>query len=984
MFDAGALIFTIKAAGAQVFQQDMRQADQAFEKTGRSAATSAKQVDQQGTATDATAKKSRAAKQPLDEQARATEHAGEEARKAKAKQEEQAAASEKQAHAARALSVALLAAGVAVTALVGLSVAKFASFDQAMSQTAAATMATAADQERLGAAALQAGADTAYSANEAAAAQEELAKAGLSVDNIIGGSLNASLALAAAGQLEVARSATIMATTLKQFKLPASDAAHVSDLLAAGAGKAQGSVDDLALALQYVGPVAAGLDLSLEETAGTLALFAEQGQLGERAGTGLRGVLMALTAPSQIAAKTMKEYGVEIFDGQGKMKSLALVSEELKGAFGKLSEEERSAALGRIFGNEQITAARVLYEGGAAAVEKWTEAVDDSGFAAEQAAMRQDNLAGDIEKLGGSLDTALIKTGSGANDVLRDMVQLVTGLIDWYGELDPAVQGVALTLGIATGAMLLFSGGALGAIGKFAELKKNLDGTNLTMGKTALIAGGVGLALTGILTVVALVATAHAEARAKAQSYADTLEEGTNKITKATRELAKENLAAKQEAWFFESDSAYDAAERLGLSLDTVTDAAMGNSDALKVLRSQLAELSGGTAQEFKDRVNEMGLSMSEFAALSQTVEQAVAGEAGSLEEATRVAEQKNRVTEEGVPITESAAGAYLEAAGGAEELKSQLEELVSLIMEANGIGQDAISANIDYANAMADVDEVIRKATEGLDENQDGIADYILTLDQSTQAGRDNLGMLNDMAAKSQEAADKQFALDGNTANYRATLEAGRQGIYDRATALGLNAEQAGALADQIYRIPSDTEWKVIAETATASAKIDTFVRTYDGKTITMQLNTNHVVVGDRVYGGLRNEADGGHVRFFANGGGTTENHIAQFARAGTYRVWAEDETKGEWYLPDAPEKRPRSVAIAQQMLDGWGFDMVPRAGVQSFANGGGNGADKTSGAAAWLFRDLIVQTPPNEDPIIISRGIVRTFAERIAGTRR
>ncbi|MBR7560277.1 phage tail tape measure protein, partial [Mycobacterium tuberculosis] len=80
-----------------------------------------------------------------------------------------------------------------------------------------------------GEAALDAGADTAYSASEAAAAQEELAKAGQSVSQIIGGSLNGALALAAAGQLQVARSAEIMATTLTQFRIPAEQAAHVSD-----------------------------------------------------------------------------------------------------------------------------------------------------------------------------------------------------------------------------------------------------------------------------------------------------------------------------------------------------------------------------------------------------------------------------------------------------------------------------------------------------------------------------------------------------------------------------------------------------------------------------------------------------------------------------------------------------------------------------------------------------------------------------------
>lgn len=972
MFDAGALIFTIKAAGAQVFQQDMRQADQAFEKTGRSAAASAKQVDQQGTATDATAKKSRAAKQPLDEQARATEHAGEEARKAKAKQEEQAAASEKQAHAARALSVALLAAGVAVTALVGLSVAKFASFDQAMSQTAAATMATTAEQERLGAAALQAGSDTAYSANEAAAAEEELAKAGLSVDQIIGGSLNASLALAAAGQLEVARSATIMATTLKQFKLPASDAAHVSDLLAAGAGKAQGSVEDLANALKFVGPVAAGLGLSLEETTGILALFAEQGIIGEQAGTSLRGVLSSLTSPSALAAKELKKYNVEIFDANGKMKTGAAVAQELHSAFNGLTDAERSQAMGRIFGNEQITAATILMRGGAEAVDEWTASVNDSAYAAEQAAMRQDNLAGDIEKLGGSLDTALIKTGSGANDVLRDMVQIITGLIDGYSELDPGVQGIALTLGVATGAILLFSGGALGAIGRFAELKKNLEAANLTMGKTTLIAGGVGLALTGVLVVVSLVAQAQAEARAKAEAYADTLEAGTNRITKATREVTAANLAAAKQGWFFEEESAFDTAEKLGQSLDLVTDAAMGSVPALKELQAALPR--EGTSAILK----ELNLEYDEYITLVNKLEAAVAGEAGSIEKSIHINEQKNEVTEEGVSVTESAAEAYLGAAEGAGELNSQLDELISHIMEANGIGQDAISANIDYANAMADVDEAIRKATEGLDENQDGVADYILTLDQSTQAGRDNLGMLNDMAAKSQEAADKQFALDGNTDAYRATLEGGRQALLDRIHDLGIQGEEAEALADQIYRIPPESEWKLIAETAEASRRLDTVFTTWNGRTITFNAALNERIAGVTSAGGIT-FADGGIVEYFA-GGGVREHHVAQIAQAGAWRVWAEPETGGEAYIPLAPSKRGQSVPVLAEAADRLGFDIIPK-GALSFADGGITPAG-TAGVAG-MQNTWYVTTPPNEDPIILSRGIVRTFAERIAGIR-
>ncbi|WP_232711285.1 phage tail tape measure protein, partial [Microbacterium sp. BR1] len=361
-----------------------------------------------------------------------------------------------------------------------MSVAKYAEFDVAMSNVRAATMATAEEQRALGAAALESGADTAYSASEAAGAQEELAKAGLSVADIVGGSLNGALALAAAGQLEVARSAEIMATTLKVYRLPAEQAAHVSDLLAAAAGKAQGSVDDVSLALDYAGIGLAQFNVPLEESVGALALFAANGILGEKAGTGLRGALAALTGPSALGAKTMKEYGVEVFDAQGNFVGLAGVAGQLRTAFADLTEEERAAALNRIFGNESMNVANVLYKEGAAGVQEWTEKVDDSGFAAEQAAIKQDNLAGDVEKLGGAFDTAFIKTGAGANEVLRTMVQAATELVDIYGELPEPVQATALVLGVATAAALIFSAGAVGLRVKIIELKAQMDLANIS------------------------------------------------------------------------------------------------------------------------------------------------------------------------------------------------------------------------------------------------------------------------------------------------------------------------------------------------------------------------------------------------------------------------------------------------------------------------------------------------------------------------
>jgi len=58
--------------------------------------------------------------------------------------------------------------------------------------------------------------------------------------------------------------------------------------------------------------------------------------------------------------------------------------------------------------------------------------------------------------------------------------------------------------------------------------------------------------------------------------------------------------------------------------------------------------------------------------------------------------------------------------------------------------------------------------------------------------------------------------------------------------------------------------------------------------------------------------QADGGILKFAA--GGMTENRIAQIAPAGSMRLWAEPETGGESYIPLAPSKRKRSMAIWQK----------------------------------------------------------------------
>lgn len=310
-------------------------------------------------------------------------------------------------------------------------------FDQSMSQVQAATHETAEGMDLLRQAALDAGADTAFSATEAAGGIENLAKAGLSTADILDGGLAGALDLAAAGELGVADAAEAAAGAMAQFKLEGDQATHVADLLAAGAGKAQGEVSDMVMALKQAGTVSAQTGLSLEETVGSLSALAEQSLLGSDAGTSFKTMLAALTPNSDKARKAMEQYNIQAFDAQGNFVGMTELAAQLQAGLGDLTDEQRAMALETIFGSDAVRAASIIYDNGADGISNWIAQVDDAGFAAETAAIKMDNLKGDLDTLRGAFETAFI-SGDNNQDALRGITQLATDTINLATEAENA------------------------------------------------------------------------------------------------------------------------------------------------------------------------------------------------------------------------------------------------------------------------------------------------------------------------------------------------------------------------------------------------------------------------------------------------------------------------------------------------------------------------------------------------------------------
>lgn len=409
----------------------------------------------------------------------------------------------------QSIGTAAAATGAGLVALSGAAVTTAANFEQAMSSVRAATHAPQAEFDRLREAAIKAGADTAFSASEAALGIEEMAKAGVATADVLSGGLSGALDLAAAGTIGVGDAAELAATAMTQFKLSGDQIPHVADLLAAAAGKAQGGVHDMGMALKQSGLIASQSGLSIEETTAGLAAFASAGLLGSDAGTSFKTMLQRLVPQSADAATAMEEIGFSAYDAQGNFIGLEAVAGQLKAGLTGLTEEQRAATMTTIFGSDAVRAAAVLYEQGAEGVRHWTEQVNDAGYAQETAAIKLDNLKGDLEALGGSLETALIGSGTAAANWSRGAVQAATDVVNAYSALpDPLQSGAAAFAGIG-GAALLAAGGMAIAAPRIVDTRDAMRTMRTEMPRTSAAMRGLGRAAGG-LAVLGTAATAAA------------------------------------------------------------------------------------------------------------------------------------------------------------------------------------------------------------------------------------------------------------------------------------------------------------------------------------------------------------------------------------------------------------------------------------------------------------------------------------------
>jgi TP901 family phage tail tape measure protein len=294
---------------------------------------------------------------------------------------------------------------------------------------------------------LQMGMETQYSAQEAAEAAVNLAKGGIQPAAIAAGGLEAALSLAAAGELDLAASAEILAKQLGVWSDKGVTAAQITDLLAQAANASTVDVDELANGLANVQGRAAGMGVEYEDLVQTMAMISPAFESASTAGTSLNNFLARLIPQTDKAEEAMIDLGLAtsdgqsvFFDAQGSFIGMEAAIGLLSTATKDLSEEEKSAAFSIIFGNDAMGAAIALSEKGVAAYNATGEAMAAAGGAADQAAARNQGYNFALDEMRGSMETLQIVIGSALLPTLTELVQgTITPGINKFLEFSKAI-----------------------------------------------------------------------------------------------------------------------------------------------------------------------------------------------------------------------------------------------------------------------------------------------------------------------------------------------------------------------------------------------------------------------------------------------------------------------------------------------------------------------------------------------------------------
>lgn len=234
---------------------------------------------------------------------------------------------------------------------------------------------------------------------------------------------------------------------------------RVTDTLTFVANETAAGFSDMGTAMEYVGPVAHGLNISLEQTAAAIGLLSNNGLEGEKAGTALRGMLSRLMKPSKKNVEAFDAMGISFRDFQKGALTLPDLLEKIKNNTQDMTKAERTALIAQGFGTEAQTGVNILVNQGADALRKLTkETKQASGYTNKLAKTMNNTAAANVHKFVESIKNLGVILGNTILPMINPVVTRITAFIQKLSEMPNVMKLVVGGIGTLIGTLLLLKG----------------------------------------------------------------------------------------------------------------------------------------------------------------------------------------------------------------------------------------------------------------------------------------------------------------------------------------------------------------------------------------------------------------------------------------------------------------------------------------------------------------------------------------------
>ena len=298
------------------------------------------------------------------------------------------------------------------------SVKVFADFDIQMQKVKAISGANATEFGQLAKSAQELGRSTFFTATQVAELQMNFSKLGFTATEVLAAQ-SAALDMATATGEDLARTATVIGSSIRGFNLDASEAGRVADVMAASFTSSALDLEKFQTSMTKVAPIAELMGVSIEETTAIMGKLSDAGIEASIAGTSLRNIFLKMGDPSSDLAKAL---GKTIGSGEE-------LVQELKNLRDACVDVEKMLA---VVDQRQVAAFATMVKG-VDVIEKQILALEGAeGAAANMASTVGDSLQGAMLRFKSALDGLKIVIVESFAPVLQNTIDGLAKLFNAF------------------------------------------------------------------------------------------------------------------------------------------------------------------------------------------------------------------------------------------------------------------------------------------------------------------------------------------------------------------------------------------------------------------------------------------------------------------------------------------------------------------------------------------------------------------------